>query len=106
MTSLALAPDDGAARMSWRSNAGIACWTELEITPTKRLAAILLRHARTFGFTEACRPSRAARPPSGLLWVHEIKHDSFQLMDGLPGAIPLGYIARVENLLATRRVTS
>src|SRR5438477_2454348 len=32
------------------------------------------------GFVEPCRPSKAARPPSGPLWVHEIKHDGFRLM--------------------------
>jgi bifunctional non-homologous end joining protein LigD len=26
------------------------------------------------------RPSKVARPPSGPLWVHEIKHDGFRLM--------------------------
>jgi hypothetical protein len=31
---------------------------------------------------------------------HDIKFDGFRLMDGLPGAIPLGYIPPVENLLA------
>jgi len=32
------------------------------------------------------QPSKVARPPSGPLWVHEIKHDGYQLMvrrDGL-----------------------
>ena len=31
---------------------------------------------------------------------YEIKFDGFRLMDGLPGTISLGYIPRVENLLA------
>ena len=38
------------------------------------------------GFIEPCQPSKAARPPSGSLWVHEIKHDGYRLMvrrDGL-----------------------
>ena len=33
-----------------------------------------------------CLPSKAVRPPSGPLWVHEIKHDGYRLMvrwDGL-----------------------
>src|SRR2546429_8418772 len=29
---------------------------------------------------EPCRPSKAIKPPSGPLWVHEIKHDGFRLM--------------------------
>jgi hypothetical protein len=32
------------------------------------------------GFVEPCLPSKAARPPSGPLWVHEIKHDGYRLM--------------------------
>jgi bifunctional non-homologous end joining protein LigD len=36
--------------------------------------------ARSSGFVEPCRPSKAPRPPSGPQWVHEIKHDGFRLM--------------------------
>jgi ATP-dependent DNA ligase len=32
------------------------------------------------GFIEPCLPSPAERPPSGLDWVHEIKHDGYRLM--------------------------
>ena len=32
------------------------------------------------GFIEPCRPSKTAKPPSGPLWVHEVKHDGFRLM--------------------------
>jgi bifunctional non-homologous end joining protein LigD len=35
---------------------------------------------RPCGFIEPCLPSKAARPPSGPLWVHEIKHDGYRLM--------------------------
>ena len=38
------------------------------------------------GFIEPCQPSKVARPPTGRLWVHEIKHDGYRLMlrrDGL-----------------------
>jgi bifunctional non-homologous end joining protein LigD len=35
---------------------------------------------RPSGFIEPCLPSKAVRPPSGPLWVHEIKHDGYQLM--------------------------
>jgi ATP-dependent DNA ligase len=41
---------------------------------------------RPSGFIEPCLPSKAVRPPSGPLWVHEIKHDGYRLMvrrDGL-----------------------
>jgi ATP-dependent DNA ligase len=32
------------------------------------------------GFVEPCQPSKVARPPSGPLWVHEIKHDGYRLV--------------------------
>jgi len=38
------------------------------------------------GFIESSLPTKVARPPSGPLWVHEIKHDGYRLMvrrDGL-----------------------
>jgi ATP-dependent DNA ligase len=35
---------------------------------------------RTDGFVEPCIPTRAARPPSGPDWVHEIKHDGYRLI--------------------------
>jgi bifunctional non-homologous end joining protein LigD len=31
-------------------------------------------------FIKPCQPSRAARPPSGSFWVHEVKHDGYRLM--------------------------
>ena len=30
------------------------------------------------GFVPPCLPTKAAEPPSGPLWVHEIKHDGFR----------------------------
>jgi len=35
---------------------------------------------RPSGFIEPCQPSKVARPPSGPLWIHEIKHDGYRLM--------------------------
>ena len=35
-------------------------------------APMMLR--RPVGFIEPCLPSKAPRPPSGLLWIHEIKY--------------------------------
>ena len=32
------------------------------------------------GFIEPCQPSKVDRPPSGPLWVHEIKPDGYRLM--------------------------
>ena len=41
---------------------------------------------RLSGFIEPCLPSKVDRPPSGRLWVHEIKHDGYQLMVRRDGA--------------------
>jgi ATP-dependent DNA ligase len=35
---------------------------------------------RPSGFIKPCLPSKVARPPSGPIWVHEIKHDGYRLM--------------------------
>ena len=35
---------------------------------------------RPSGFIEPCQPLKVARPPSGPLWVHEIKHDGYRLL--------------------------
>src|SRR3954471_10567700 len=32
------------------------------------------------GFIQPCRPTKAIHPPSGPLWIHEIKHDGFRLL--------------------------
>ena len=32
------------------------------------------------GFIKPCLPSKVVRPPTGPLWVHEIKHDGYRLM--------------------------
>jgi ATP-dependent DNA ligase len=32
------------------------------------------------GFVAPCLPSKAALPPSGPEWLHEIKHDGYRLM--------------------------
>jgi bifunctional non-homologous end joining protein LigD len=34
---------------------------------------------RPTGFVEPCVPTRAAKPPAGPDWVHEIKHDGYRL---------------------------
>ena len=31
-------------------------------------------------FIEPCLPTKVAIPPTGRLWVHEIKHDGYRLM--------------------------
>jgi bifunctional non-homologous end joining protein LigD len=37
---------------------------------------------RSSSFIEPCQPSKVAAPPSGPLWVHEIKHDGLVRRDG------------------------
>jgi bifunctional non-homologous end joining protein LigD len=39
-------------------------------------------HSRTLptGFIEPCLPTSAPQPPSGPLWLHEIKHDGFRVI--------------------------
>jgi bifunctional non-homologous end joining protein LigD len=41
---------------------------------------VILQRRRPSGFIEPCQPSKVTRPPSGPLWVHEIKHDGYRLM--------------------------
>jgi ATP-dependent DNA ligase len=36
--------------------------------------------ARPNGLIQPCIPTRAAMPPSGPDWVHEIKHDGYRLI--------------------------
>ena len=45
-----------------------------------------LQRRRPSGFIEPCTPSRLAIPPSGPLWVHEVKHDGYRLMVRRDGA--------------------
>jgi bifunctional non-homologous end joining protein LigD len=41
---------------------------------------MLSRRVRTDGFIDPCIPTLAAKPSSGLDWVHEIKHDGYRLI--------------------------
>jgi bifunctional non-homologous end joining protein LigD len=38
------------------------------------------------GFVPPCIPTRAAKPPAGPDWVHEIKHDGYRLQVRRDGA--------------------
>ena len=40
----------------------------------------MVQRRRPSGFIEPCQPSKVVRPPSGPLWVHEIKHDGYRLL--------------------------
>ena len=37
-------------------------------------------HAVPAGFIAPCLPTSAPQPPSGALWLHEIKHDGFRVI--------------------------
>jgi bifunctional non-homologous end joining protein LigD len=41
-----------------------------------------MSHQRTLpaGFVAPCLPTKAHQPPSGGLWLHEIKHDGFRVI--------------------------
>src|SRR5215470_4976762 len=41
---------------------------------------MLLRRVDFPDFCEPCLPSRAAKPPAGAGWLHEIKHDGFRML--------------------------
>ncbi len=38
------------------------------------------KHAFPSGFIAPCLPTKTSTPPSGALWLHEIKHDGFRLV--------------------------
>jgi bifunctional non-homologous end joining protein LigD len=40
----------------------------------------MLQRTLTAGFVWPCLPTKAHRPPSGELWIHEIKHDGFRVI--------------------------
>ena len=48
----------------------------------------MLSRPRTLpaGFIPPCLPTKAPRPPSGALWLHEIKHDGFRVIARKDGA--------------------
>ena len=40
----------------------------------------MLQRALPTGFIPPCLPTKADTPPSGSVWLHEIKHDGFRLV--------------------------
>ena len=53
-------------------------------SPLAYLPAMSSLSSRTLsapaGFIEPCLPSAADKPPSGSVWIYEIKHDGYRLM--------------------------
>jgi ATP-dependent DNA ligase len=63
-------------RSSWSRSSGRMCGRRRAATRS------IVDHGvqRPSGFIKPCLPSKVAQPPSGPLWVHEIKHDGYRLM--------------------------
>jgi hypothetical protein len=40
----------------------------------------MLQRTLSAGFIAPCLPTKAQHPPSGPLWLHEIKHDGFRVI--------------------------
>ncbi len=45
------------------------------------------------GFIAPCLPTKAERPPSGEMWLHEIKHDGFRVIARKNGTHRCGFTA-------------
>jgi bifunctional non-homologous end joining protein LigD len=61
------APHSGTLAIAAQSGKAVDC----HVPPSKVL---------TNGFVQPCIPTRAAKPPTGPGWVHEIKHDGYRLI--------------------------
>jgi ATP-dependent DNA ligase len=53
------------------------------------------------GFVPPCLPTKAQEPPSGPMWLHEIKHDGFRVVARKDGA-KLRLYSRPDNDLTFR----
>jgi ATP-dependent DNA ligase len=53
----------------------------VEVSSGRYLAPVSMRILPP-GFVPPCLPTKAECPPSGELWLHEIKHDGFQVIPG------------------------
>jgi hypothetical protein len=87
-----------AERFLRRAKANAALWaislapqSPLSFTPRRLTAATgghksLCPRALPAGFIAPCLPSPVPQPPSGELWLHEIKHDGFRVIARKNGA--------------------
>jgi bifunctional non-homologous end joining protein LigD len=78
-------PEQRATARSWHGSRDLVAPALL--TPDPRgtdtsYMSLLRMRARPYGFglTEPCQPSSIPRPPEGLDWLHEIKHDGYRLI--------------------------
>jgi bifunctional non-homologous end joining protein LigD len=54
------------------------------------------------GFIPPCLPTKANTPPSGLVWLHEIKHDGFRLVVARKDGDHVRLYSRPGNSLTER----
>ena len=48
---------------------------------TRRASTLIARSCPSPpGFVPPCLPTKAPQPPTGELWLHEIKHDGFRVI--------------------------
>jgi ATP-dependent DNA ligase len=75
------------SRSFWRDNPGPLAGQAVDPSSSPPyLTAMLLARTLPAGFIAPCLPMTAPRPPSGPLWLHEVKHDGFRIIarkDGL-----------------------
>jgi len=64
----------------------------------------MVQRRRPSGFIEPCLPSKAERPPSGPLWVHELNHDGYGLMVRRDGCHRGGTKKKAAALVGQRRL--
>ena len=57
----------------------------------------MVQRQRPSGFIAPCLPSKVAIPPSGPLWVHEIKHDGYRVLVRRDGAVVRIYSRNAIN---------
>src|SRR4051812_29009887 len=80
-------PCFGTSRPGPCCRVGVAICSPLVLTSCPSRAAVLTSPAvfkpsdvLPAGFVAPCLPTKADQPPSGGLWLHEIKHDGFRVI--------------------------
>jgi bifunctional non-homologous end joining protein LigD len=67
-------------RRFWRDTRGTAGQAVDRPASPDYLPDMLLARTLPAGFIAPCLPMTAPRPPSGPLWLHEVKHDGFRVI--------------------------
>ena len=74
-----LRPNDSTVERCFAGRA----FPSLSVSP---IYARMLPRTLPAGFIQLCLPIKAPKPPSGALWLHEIKHDGFRVIARKDGA--------------------